>query len=366
MTSFTVLVIMDKNSVSLFVRMESYLMKKTKKLLVAVLVLTSLFAGKNALAATEKAKDEGWDIPNIALGNGLTEAERETTKSILTKDLDKVSALKGTDVTKSNTVIVDGDDLVKYVTDVPEFTSGSKAYSSALIARTKTGSGVTVEIMTPENITARTEAMYRSAAITSGVYDAYIRIASVKTMDGSGALAGIYKIYDEVAPAATEEEQKDRDEQREVAQDQMQVVAAIDEKNQDNKDYSSENVLVMLADIQLELQKINDKLANMSKEEVTKEVTDVVDNQIKKNGLEDAMTPELRTQVINNMVNFSSTKAINDKEMTKQLSNFKDDLVKNGKEFKDNLLSGENVAKAKSGISGMWQKIKDFFSNLFK
>lgn len=36
----------------------------------------------------------------------------------------------------------------------------------------------------------------------------------------------------------------------------MQVVAGIDAANQDNSDYSSENILVMLADIQLELQKL--------------------------------------------------------------------------------------------------------------
>lgn len=111
-------------------------------------------------------------------------------------------------IQKHNDYIVDGNDLVKYVTDVPEFTSSSKAYSSALIARTKSGTGVTVDIVTPENITARTEAMYRSAAITSGVYDAYIRIGSVRTMDGSGALAAIYKIYDEVDPASDKTDQK--------------------------------------------------------------------------------------------------------------------------------------------------------------
>lgn len=339
-------------------------MKIIKQLMVATLLMTSLVTGSTALAAG-KAKDEGWDIPNIALGNGLTESEKEATKTLLTKGLDKVTELKGIDVTKNTIFIVDGNDLVKYVTDVPEFTSESKAYSSAFIARTKEGSGVTVEIVTPETITARTEAMYRSAAITSGVFDAYIRIASVRTMDGSGALAGIYKIYDEVEPATDQAEQTDRDEKREVAQEQMQVVSAIDSQNKDNKEYSSENILVMLADIQLELQKINEKLASMSKDEVQKEVSTVVDTQIDNHGLQDAMTPELRTQVVNNMVSFTSTNAINDTEMTEQLSNFRNDIIKNGKEFKDNLLSDENVAKAKSGLSGVWQSVKDFFSNLF-
>lgn len=336
-------------------------MNKFKKILLG-LTLLSTVGLSTQVSAAEKAKDEGWDIPNIALGNGLTDAEKQQTRDILTKDLSKVSMLSGANTQNINEYIVDGNDLVKYVTDVPEFTSSSKAYSSALIARTKSGSGVTVDIVTPDKITARTEAMYRSAAITSGVYDAYIRIASVRPMDGSGALAGIYKIYDEVDPASNQTEQKERDEKREVAQDQMQVVSAIDQQNQDNKDYSSENILVMLADIQMELQKINKKLSDMSDEKKKQEVTNVVDEQIEKNGLQEAITPELKTQVVNNMVNFTNTSAITDKELTSQLSGFKDDIVKNGKEFKDNLLSEENVEKAK----GIWQKVKDFFSNLFK
>lgn len=344
---------------------EIYCMKKIYFIISTLLFFTGMVFVGQPVNAVEKNKDEGWNIPNLALGNGLTEVEKQKTTEILLNDIDKVSDLKGIDTAKNNTFIVDGHDLMKYVTDVPEFTADSKAYSSAFIARTKTGSGVTVEIVTPENITARTEAMYRSAAITSGVYDAYIRIASVRTMDGSGALAGIYKIYDEVTPAKDGAEQTQRDEKRAVAQEQMQVVSAIDQQNQENKDYSSENILVMLADIQLELQKINKKLANAPKEQVQTEVEKVVDQQIEKNGMQEAITPELKTEVVNNMVDFTSTSAIKDSQMTKQLSNFKDDLIKNGSEFKSNLLSDENVEKAKSGIAGVWQGIKDFFSNLF-
>lgn len=340
-------------------------MKNIKLLTMSALLLTAI-AFNTPVLADEKAKDEGWDVPNIALGNGLNDTEKEKTQEILLKDLDSVKELKGIDTKKHNDYIVDGNDLVKYVTDVPEFTSSSKAYSSALIARTKSGTGVTVDIVTPENITARTEAMYRSAAITSGVYDAYIRIGSVRTMDGSGALAGIYKIYDEVDPAVDDSDQKSRDEKREVAQDQMQVVAGIDASNQNNTDYSSENMLVMLADIQLELQKINDKLDKLSEDERVKEVQTIVIQQINNNGLAEAISPEQQQEIVNNMVAFTYTDGVNDSEMAKQLTGFKDDLVKNGKEFKDSLLSEENVGKAKSGFAKFWQGIKDFFGNIFK
>jgi hypothetical protein len=134
-------------------------------------------------------------------------------------------------------------------------------------------------------------------------------------MDGSGALAAIYKIYDEVDPASDETDQKSRDEKREVAQDQMQVVAGIDAANQDNLDYSSENILVMLADIQLELQKINDKLNKLSEDERVKEVQTVVVQQINNSGLQDAISPSQQEEIVNNMVAFTHTDGLNDSLM---------------------------------------------------
>ena len=184
-------------------------MKLTKQLITTSTIIASIMASSVTLAtdtSTAKAKNEGWNVPNVALGNGLTNEEQQSTLTLLGIDKD----------TSYNSFIVNGDDLVKYVTDVSEFTSESKAYSSAYIVRTNEGDGVKVEIVTPKNITSRTEANYRNAAITSGIFDADIKIASVRVMDGSGALAGIYKIYDEVEPATTEEEQQERDQNREV------------------------------------------------------------------------------------------------------------------------------------------------------
>ena len=52
----------------------------------------------------------------------------------------------------------------------------------------------------------------------------------------------------------------------------------------------------------------------------------------------------------------SNTNEINDKEMTKQLSGFKDDLIKNGKEFKDNLLTEENVEFVRGFVSNEFEE----------
>lgn len=328
-----------------------------KKLITSMVVLgiTSIGLSSTTAFADEKVKGEGWDIPSVALGNGLTEQQK----------LDTIKELKVKDSEKYNEFIVDGNDLVKYVTDVPEFTPESKAYSSAYIVRTKEGSGVNVTIETPDNITARTESSYRNAAITSGVYDADIRIASVKTMDGSGALAGIYKIYDEVEPAKSEEEQADRDAKREVAQEEMAVTSEITNENADNKNYSDENLAVAMADIKLELQKINEKLDKMNEADAKEKIADVVSKEMKNQGLEDIVTPEQQEKIVNLMYNFKNSPSINDKEMTEQLNSLKDDIMENGKEFLSNAKDKLTSEETKSGLAKIWQSITDFFSNLF-
>lgn len=328
-----------------------------KKTLTSLVLLSILSLGiqSNTAFAEEKVKGEGWDIPSFALGNGLTEQQK----------LDTIKELKVGDSEKYNEFIVDGNDLVKYVTDVPEFTPESKAYSSAYIVRTKEGSGVNVKIETPDNITARTESSYRNAAITSGVYDADIRIASVKTMDGSGALAGIYKIYDEVDPAKSEEEQADRDAKREVAQEEMAVTSEITKANAENKDFSDENLAVAMADIKLELQKINDKLDKMTEEEAKAKITDVVTKEMENQGLSEIISPEQQDSIVNLMYSFKNSPSIEDTEMTEQLTSLKNDIMENGKEFLSGAKEKLTSEETKSGLAKIWQSITDFFSNLF-
>lgn len=330
---------------------------KLKNLLFAGMTLLTFAPWSVATAfadTAEKAKDEGWDIPSVALGNGLTEAEQTQTLKELKVDDDNY-----------NKFTVDGDDLVKYVTDVDSFTSDSKAYSSAYIKRTDEGSGVNVTIETPKNITSRTEANYRNAAITSGVYNADIRIASVRVMDGSGALAGIYKIYDEVDPAEDAQEEQERAENREVAQKESAVVSDISETNKDKDDYSDDNLNVALANIKLELQGIKDELAKMNESQAKDRVKKVVNKQINKQGLGDVVNGDQINSITNIMYDFTQAPAINDSELKSQLTNLKDDLMSNGKDFINNTKEKLTSDESKSFFAALWEKITSFFSNLF-
>lgn len=336
---------------------------KLKKLIAGVLVCTtilpvglastvSVFADSQA---AQKAKDEGWDVPSVALGNGLSEQEQQQTLEKLKVQSDEAY----------NKFFVDGDDLVKYVTDVSSFTSESKAYSSAYLVRTEDGAGVNVTVETPENITARTEANYRNAAITSGVYDADIRIASVRVMDGSGALAGIYKIYDEVEPAATAEEEQERAENREVAQEESAVVSEITAENQENENFSDDNLAVALAEIKLELQKIRDELEKLNEAEGRERVKEIVIEQLNIQGLGDILSQNQIDSLSNTMYNFSQAPVIDNEQITEQLNTLKDDLMANGKDFINNARDRLTSEETKGFFANMWETIRSFFSGWF-
>lgn len=333
-------------------------MKFMKNLLISGAVTAGLLLNTSVVSAADsqiKAKNEGWDVPSVALGNGLTSDERLKTLEFL--------GVKETD--SFNEFTVNGDDLVRYVTDVPEFTSASLAYSSAYIVRTKDNSGVNVEIVTPQNITARTEANYRNAAITSGVYDADIRIASVRVMDGSGALAGIYKIYDEVDPAMSEEEKQERAASRDVAQKESAVTAEITQANENDENFSDENLAVAMADIKLELQKINEKLGQLSESEVRQEITQIVQVELQNQGLSEIVTPEQQDKIVDTMVAFQNSPSIDNENLQTQLGELKDDIMKNGKDFLDNAKEKLTSEEAQGFFSNLWNKITSFFSNLF-
>src|SRR5699024_10647207 len=120
-----------------------------------------------------------------------------------------------------------GDDLVTYL----GYDSGSTASMISSVLVQKTGkSGVMVDIITPENITMITEEQYVNAAITAGVEDVNIEVASIRPVTGESALTGVYKALD----VNGEELDQDR---MEVAQEELETTSEIaDEEDLDEEE----------------------------------------------------------------------------------------------------------------------------------
>lgn len=83
---------------------------------------------------------------------------------------------------------------------------GTRAISSVYLEKRKKGKGITVELY---NITWVTEEMYKNAAITAGVEDAEIVVASPFDVSGTSALTGIIKSFEDVTGEKIDEERKD-------------------------------------------------------------------------------------------------------------------------------------------------------------
>ena len=88
---------------------------------------------------------------------------------------------------------------------VPDEKIGNVALSCVYI-EPNDGGGLDLEI---NNINWVTEKMYKSALATAGITDAKVKIAAYKPVSGTGALAGIYKAYEDMTGTTISEAAKD-------------------------------------------------------------------------------------------------------------------------------------------------------------
>lgn len=293
---------------------------------------TTVFANENDSSGNESATSETTEkttetsneplqINAVALGNALTKEQKEYTLKKL--------GVKGETPTYTTT----GSDLMSFIPD-GGFNKDWAVYSSVRMETLKPGKGVTVNIATPENITRITEAQYQNAALTAGISDAKLTVASAVPIDGSGALAGVYKIVEESGGIIS----RDR---VEVAQDEMDVLSKITEENKDKKGYSDEALNAAQEQAKKELAALTAEGKTITKDDIQ----NAVQTALKDQGIEDIVTSEQLN------------------ELTSLLSDMKDKNI-----FED--FVGElDLTKAKEQIQakskGLWGGIKNFFSNIW-
>ncbi|MUP59910.1 DUF1002 domain-containing protein, partial [Veillonellaceae bacterium M2-4] len=114
------------------------------------------------------------------------------------------------------------------------FTTSSGVWSSAMIQKTSSGSGINVKILDyngSNNITTITANQYKNAALTAGITDANIYITSATPIDGSGALAGIYAAYAQSGNTLNQS-------QVNAAQSELNTLSSITQDNKNKDGYS--------------------------------------------------------------------------------------------------------------------------------
>ena len=110
------------------------------------------------------ADSNTWDKPVATLGTSLSSMQKSETLSTL-----QVNAA----ITDSDELTVTGSNLVKYLgSKSTNFNANSNVYSSALIQKNNSNTGINVKIVDfngSNNITTITANQYKNAALTAGV-----------------------------------------------------------------------------------------------------------------------------------------------------------------------------------------------------
>lgn len=258
---------------------------------------------------------------------------------------------------------VNVNDVSNYI---PNSSNLSYIYSSATIEHKKWGKGVDVKIDTPDNITKVTSEQYQNAAITGGIKNAEIHIASVEPVTGEGALAGIYKAYEEKGNNLNTEDIQNSNQE-------MNDLGTISEENKGKDGYSDEALNASIADIKEQLADIKQ---NQDKQITQQQVEDTVNKVLDERRLSEILSDNQIQMINNNMINVANSNALtsdpkafkqNAKDVLKNIEKNSDDLLNKAKDKAKDLNTEETrnlLQRIWDGILEILQSIIQFFSNL--
>src|SRR5699024_1932059 len=286
---------------------------KLKTILLALLSVT-LFFGLTAPALAVEEDLVG--VPIVVYGANLTDDEIEKVKELLDVE----------DLEDTREYTVTGQDYFDYIGG----SASSNMFSSAKIIGEDEGKGITIHIVTPENITKVTSEMYDNALLTAGGEQASVDVDSPRPVTRHSALTGIYKAYD------AEGVQLDQD-RMEVASEELEVATDLAEK----EGMSQEKVSELLAEI---------KKAISEKNPATRE--DIERNIKEEYEKFEINLSEVDLQKLIDL--FEKMRSINiDFDKVKEQL---EDLTSKVKDKMDELGLDE----------GFWKKVANFFGDLFK
>lgn len=303
-----------------------------KKGLIFLLALVLLFPSQ---ALAKSLTKEGY----YAYGESLTEEQKKTTARLLNvEDGAKEMEVK---IKELNGLLHDTYDYYQ-------------VYSSVYL-KANEGGGIEVDILTPDTITAITDKQYANAAMTAGATDALIRVASVKAVDGSGALAGVYKAYKEMGYELPEENII-------VAQKELTTTSSISQENKGKEGYSDELLNAALADIKATIQE-------QKSQGITVNIGEIVNNVINNYNLQDVLTEDNMKSINGLMEQFKNIQIT--EEQKTALVEFAGKLKDEGGKLFDNVKSSwdevdpETKENMKGFFANLWDMIVQFFNNLF-
>lgn len=316
-------------------------MNKIKLLSVSILSTLALGLGTQVAHASIQtdAIDEKWGKPTLVYGGSLTDAQvEEVNKSFNIHDVANVKRQ-----------VVSEKDYGKYMNESD--TSGVSLISSTLVAKQDKGKGITVKIVTPENITRVTEVQYRNAAITAGATDLAIEVSAPVKVTGESALVGVSK--------ALEANGQEVDAKRtEIANQEVSTTAQIAEANKDAKGFDSQLLDNALIQIKTELAKEKQNKGQVADD---KKVEQIVKKALKDNKLDGIISDEQVSQLVQFAKGYQQTSAVDSKEVLNQLGDLKDTIAEGVGKFLKSAEEHGVFEKAGNFVKSLWDSIVGFF-----
>lgn len=209
-------------------------------LLVSVTTFASV-AQASTSSDVQKVIDESYVQPDYVMGYSLSEDQRNQTLNMLGYDSNKDTNVKTLTTSAYAKIMNVADD------------SSLQLYSSVKIAKLGAKETLTVDIVTPQNITKVTSDMYRNAATTLGIEHAKITVAAPIAVTGESALAGIYYSLEQNGAKVS-------DESKELAQEELKTLSQINEENSGKSNYDADKLNVAMTDIKSAVADKGDKL----------------------------------------------------------------------------------------------------------
>ena len=309
-------------------------MKRQITRVFSALAIAGVILSSPAIARAELVKAETpWARPTYVYGAGLNQSEIDKTAEHL--------GVLGKDLLTMN---IDGKDIQRYIN---ETSSDKGMISSALVTKLSEGSGVVVEIKTPENITEITKVQYANAAITAGVKDIQIDVAAVRAVTGSSALTGVYKAMEANGVLLDQDRMV-------VAQDELNTVNEISQDNEGKTNFEQKNFDTLIINIKNELNIFYTNLPadrQISRADIEK----IVNDAIAKNNLKDVLSQDNIQKLVSLFEKYAKTDAINSADVVSQLKDLSGNILNKAKD-----LYGEAQA------SGLLDQIFKFFGDLLQ
>lgn len=285
-------------------------------LLLSSLGISMVVSGVSADIQTDTI-NEKWGKPTLVYGYSLSDEQ-----------VNQVNTLLGiSNIENVNRQVANTSDMMNYLGTGD---ADTVMISSVMVQKKDKGSGVDVEIKTPQNITSVTQTQYANAAITAGATDVEIDVVSPVAVTGESALTGVYK-------ALTANGQALDLARTEVAQQELQTANSIATDSSLNQEQSAQ-LDNSIAQIKTELAKYK---ADNGKKADTSTVTSIVTKAVHDNGIDKYISDEQIASLVSLADAYQNTSAIDDEEVQKQLNTLQNKMAEAFEGVKGALTSDE-------------------------